>query len=327
MSIKVGICHTKIGKDADAVYKAWEYGVRGHGDTPFHCYSQNDLFRHSPDVFVCVSYPQYNNNFFRLIPEFPEMKDSCQYRTSPINTFREDIIKFANQNNKRLIFIDTGILKCDRERSGNLDNYFQVGYDCIKGLGEYYNDNVPSDRFDKLEISLRPWRETNTNALIFGQLRFGIGSQHIDIHAWYRFCIRLLKDKNYRAFYLEHPNVGEPFTHHRLKFKVVTNRNQKYDGIGVTLSFSSNAVVDAIINGVPSIAMSQLSPAYKVCSNSLESLEQPKLFDREQWLIKLAYTQWQIREMETGECWNHLRPHAMKSASARYPLIQKNILN
>lgn len=324
--MKIGICHTKIGIDADTVYHAWEQGVKLHGDEAVHCYSYNDLLRYNPDVIVCISYPQYNNLFARLIPEFPEMKDKCVFRASPINIYRTEIIKFANQNNKRLIFVDTGVLKCNRNRDGDKNNYFQVGFDCIKGLGEYYNNDVPKDRYEKLNIKLLPWRETNPNILIFGQLRFGIGSQHIDIHAWYRFCIRFLREHRYNAFYLEHPNVHEPFTHHNLKFKVIRNRELKYQDIGVTISFSSNAIVDAIINGIPSIAMSIISPAYNVCSHLLEDINNPQLFDREQWLSKLAYTQWQVTEMETGECWNHLRPHAMKSPSAQYPLIQKNIL-
>jgi hypothetical protein len=324
--MKVGICHSKLGADADAVYLAWDKGVRRFGDTPIHCYSTTNLTKEKPDVLFMVSYPQYDNINERLIEDDADLvKHSVNFRWSPTNAFRKQILKLAGEMGIRIIFLDTGILKCDRSRSGNKDNYFQVGYDCIKGLGLYYNDDVPDDRLNKLDIEIKEWQPVPDfpTVLIFGQVQFGIGSQHIDIHCWYRKCMQYLHNKA-KIAYLEHPNVEYPYTNHKINYKLITNREDKFNGIHTTLSFSSNASIEAIINGIPSTVMSRLSPAYNIASNSLEEATNPKTFDRKPWLQKLAYTQWTINEIEAGECWNHLRPYAMELPSARYPIIQKN---
>lgn len=326
--MKIGICHTKLGTDADAVYLAWDKGVRRSGDIPVHCYSTTNIEREKPDVLFMVSYPQFDNVNERLIPDDEDLvKHSVPCRWTAINEFRKDALKLAEEMGIRIIFLDTGILKCDRSRSGNKDNYFQVGYDCIKGLGVYYNDNVPDDRLIKLNIELKDWKPipNNPTLLVFGQVQHGIGSQHIDIKCWYRKCFSYLQSK-IKLAYLEHPNVLYPYNNPKFKYKVITDRNNKFEGVHQTISFSSNASIEAIVNGIPSIAMSRLSPAYEATSNRLEDYANPKIFDRKQWLQKLAYTQWTVNEMESGECWNHLRPYTKESPSARYPIIRKSIL-
>lgn len=321
--MKIAICHTKIGLDANQVYLAWEKAAKLHGDTPFHCFALTDFIRCNPDVAVMVSYPQFIRPF-RLLEEFPILeKEGVNRQLAPINTFRTELVHRCNERNVRMIFIDTGILKCHRNRDGDKDNYYQTGYDCIKGLGEYYNKDMPDDRFKKLDLELKPWRPLNRTCLMFGQLQYGIGSQHINIQAWYRYCLPFFKANKITVQYCEHPNVATPFSHGKYKIKVINYAERTNDQIGFSISFSSNAVVDAILNGIPSIAMSQLSSAYKVCTNRFEEYETVKTFDREQWLYDLAYTQWTPNEMESGECWNHLRPYAKMLPSAQYPSIPK----
>lgn len=327
--MRIAICHTKFGIDAEEVYKAWERAAIIHGDMPIHCYSLHNFAESGADVAIMISYPHFNKPF-RLIDEFDCLqKEEVKWNidSNPVNIFRKELVNLCNIKGIRPIFLDTGILKCDRERKGNKNNYYQVGYDCIKGLGIYYNENMPDDRFKKLNIELAPWRESNKNCLMFGQLPFGIGTQHIDIRAWYRYCLMYFKDNRISVFYCEHPNVEHAFTHSKYKIKNISYKERTDPKIGFAISFSSNAIVDAIVNGIPPIAVSRLSPAYKICTNDMRDYNNIKLFDRERWLSDMAYTQWTINEMESGECWNHLRPHAMKSPSVLYPSSQKSILS
>lgn len=322
--LNIGIAHTKLGIPSAAVYKAWETGLARHGDKFTHIYSLQDLQRQHFDAVICVSYPQFDNVNEILIEEHTHLENRPPNFPSPLSEFRREVVKYANANGIRLIFIDTGILKCSRVRDGNLLDYYQVGYDCIKGLGEYYNEGMPSDRFDKLDIEIKDWRTPNNHILMFGQLRFGIGSQQVDIYGWYRHCLRYLKDNNFRTYYIEHPNVGEPFRHEKFKMVTIHKRECKYSNdIGVSLTFSTNAAIDSIVNGVPTICYSRLSPAYKVCSNNLEDLRTPKIFERKQFLSDLAFSQWQTAEMADGSCWAHLRPYAKEPAKSRYPKIKE----
>lgn len=321
-NLHIGICHTKTGLPAKNVYAAWESSALKHGDTYAHIYSISDLVKEKPDVLICLSYPQFDNRTEVLIHEHTNLENRPPNFPSPVSEFRRQVIKYANENKIRMIFIDSGVIGCSRNRDGNPYEYYQVGYDCIKGLGAYYNEGMPSDRFEKLNVEVNDWRDPNNHVLLFGQLRFGIGSQFVDIFAWYRQCLRILSSQGFRTYYLEHPNVLEPFRHEKFKTVIINKRECKYENdIGVAITFSTNACVDAILNGIPTICCSRLSPAYKVCSNSLEDLKNPKTFDRQAFLNDIAYTQWQTQEMTSGDCWEHLRKYAKDEPTDIYPKV------
>ena len=76
----------------------------------------------------------------------------------------------------------------------------------------------------------------------------------------------------------------------------------------VLVAYSSSSTIDALIGGVPAIALSSANMAWPVTDHSLSAVESPTLFAREQWLYDLAYAQWSPDEMQTGMVWRHLRP-------------------
>jgi len=78
----------------------------------------------------------------------------------------------------------------------------------------------------------------------------------------------------------------------------------------VLATHSSNAAVDAILAGVPAIVLGP-GIARPVASHSLAEIDDPRwpsIEDRGQWLADLAYCQWTVDEMASGEMWNIVRP-------------------
>lgn len=76
------------------------------------------------------------------------------------------------------------------------------------------------------------------------------------------------------------------------------------DGAKAVVSYSSNALVEAACEGIPTIALSETSHAYPVSYHSLDILKEKHIectFDRQQWLNECAYTQWTIEEINSGE--------------------------
>jgi hypothetical protein len=64
------------------------------------------------------------------------------------------------------------------------------------------------------------------------------------------------------------------------------------------INFNSGPAVQAAINGCPVICNSS-SLAYPV-SDRIENIENVKLFDREDWFIKLCHTEWTVEEITQG---------------------------
>ncbi|MGY8865355.1 MAG: hypothetical protein ACKVJK_06950 [Methylophagaceae bacterium] len=80
------------------------------------------------------------------------------------------------------------------------------------------------------------------------------------------------------------------------------------DGARVVVSYSSNALVEAVCEGIPTVALSETSHAYPVSFHSLDILGEENLSqlldsytDRQQWLNECAYTQWTVDEINSGE--------------------------
>jgi len=77
--------------------------------------------------------------------------------------------------------------------------------------------------------------------------------------------------------------------------------NQFLDTAWVLVTFNSNALVDAMIKGVPVISINK-----ERLIGSLKDIENPPLIDREQFLSNLIANQWTLSEMEDGTAWREL---------------------
>ena len=71
---------------------------------------------------------------------------------------------------------------------------------------------------------------------------------------------------------------------------------------------SSGVAVDALMAGVPAITLHPASFVYPICSHELSEIENPKMADRIAWFSRLAYCQWTLAEIKSGEVWRHFQP-------------------
>lgn len=80
---------------------------------------------------------------------------------------------------------------------------------------------------------------------------------------------------------------------------------------GVCVTYSSGSSIDAVLAGVPVIAVDEGNFAWPISSRTLAEIESPHLANKktvDDWLIKLANCQWTRSEMASGQVWRHLEP-------------------
>lgn len=78
----------------------------------------------------------------------------------------------------------------------------------------------------------------------------------------------------------------------------------------VLVTHSSNAALDAILAGVPAIVLGP-GIARPVAAHRIADIDRPfwpSEQTRRQWFADLAYCQWTLNEMASGEMWNTIRP-------------------
>lgn len=82
-------------------------------------------------------------------------------------------------------------------------------------------------------------------------------------------------------------------------------------GAYVVVTKHSNVGVDALLNDVPLIAQEGVASCLSQDWEHFGDLKSPPASVRRQFMCDLAYTQWSVPEMRTGECWKHLQAEGL----------------
>ena len=99
------------------------------------------------------------------------------------------------------------------------------------------------------------------------------------------------------------PIANTDFSTGKTSFKQALNK------VKVVVTHGSNASLEAIIAGVPCISLGDSAVA-GICDDSLDYLFNPYMPTREeiqQRINNIAYCQWQLKEMASGEAWEFIK--------------------
>lgn len=318
----IGLCYTKPGFNGDVVFDAFKQGLSLHGDSFVEIKYFNDLKKiEDCDAVIMISYPDLGYSRIRFCEEHEQKypRETIGGH-SVINAFRTEIYRKCVTFKKRMMCVDSGVIGFERKYNAT-ENVYQIGWDKIKGLGKYYNQNSPSDRWDALGKKCRKFSDKGRYVLLFGQVRYGVGSQHVDIFHWYRDVINYIdsRDKETKIVVKLHPNsLDRPFSVKEFNLKFINNLSfdELVRDASLTLSYSSHSIVESVISGTPSWCCSQLSmgsPLFHISSlDEMFTKQIPSHDEVLQWLYDLCYTQWSVSEIKNGKTWEHLRPHTTR---------------
>ena len=211
--------------------------------------------------------------------------------------------------------------------------YYKVGLNHFTyDEGIFYNENSPSDRWEKIKkeqnIEIKPWRhmqytgseyilfllqnpiDTSLNPLLESGVRYD---------DWINKTVRDIREVTDKKIRVRlHPRFQSRFDLHRLSLLGVEISNE-YDGWNKSnggdslykdlknawacVTFSSNAATEAVCEGIPVVNLHKSSFSWPVSYHTLDILAQNMIecdFDRTQWLYDCAYTQWTLEEINKG---------------------------
>ncbi len=186
-------------------------------------------------------------------------------------------------------------------------NYWSVGLNGINGMADFNNDNSPRDRWRRLGVTLRPWDlKRDKPVLVCGQVPWDVTVQDSDHVDWCRATVRKIKRMGRDVIFRAHPAARKKGVDYGVSAPVSTMPSLAGDlaRCSAVVTWSSNAAVEAVIAGVPAIAVNQMSMAWPVVGHCLTSLHAPAMPHRGQWAADLAYAQW--RRSEFGDAWRHI---------------------
>lgn len=185
-------------------------------------------------------------------------------------------------------------------------------------------------RYNKLNLgNFSGWQnDKDGHILIMLQLPGDASLRRANIYEWARDVISQIRRRtNKRIIVRPHPLAntkdGDQFFEFYYKIMQMGYQNIHFsDSKAVPLkqdltkaycsiSFSSGSAVDSILNGIPTIACDPGNFAWEISArypDQIDDLIKVSNSTVEQWLWDLAWHQWSVQEMKTGECWEHIYP-------------------
>ena len=186
--------------------------------------------------------------------------------------------------------------------------------------GNYFSDTVNPKRWKQIQkhlgISLKDWRQRGVHVLICTQRNGGWSMGGVNVVDWLRKTIEEVRKHTDRPIVVRgHP--GDKNAPKQLKSKEwqVSTAPSIVDDLfnaHCSITYNSSPSVASAIEGIPTFITDpnpKISQAYDVANTDLSTIENPQIFDRQEWVEKLAMCHWNFDELSSGEAWQHMRDY------------------
>lgn len=181
---------------------------------------------------------------------------------------------------------------------GDRFKYTSLAWNGLNGHGVHAihkGDN--GERFAEHGGVIHPWKHNpDAPVLLLGQLKNDQSLQGLDIEKVYNDWIR----KSERpVIFRPHPVAVKRGVHLNIKGAEVSQGTlyEALDNCSYALAFNSNSLCDAIMYGVPAVAMDKGSMVSSICGENIGHIIRP---EREKTLHALAWKQYTLNEIASG---------------------------
>jgi hypothetical protein len=250
-------------------------------------------------------------------------------KTAPHLSFRTNIIKNQHQNKKRICTADSNLCLFATDKSRNEPHhYLRYSFDGIfPSTGVYFDDKINAERWNKISRDLNIKLEDSVTAgkhiLLCSQRNGGWSMGDLPVEIWIHDTIEKIKQNSDRKIKIRlHPKdkntkFYQPFLEKKYRkdkrvsvSAIDTNLHEDLTDAWAVVNHNSSSVVGPIIMGYHSFITDPEKSQCKDVSNlNFSDLENPKLFDREQWLKRISMFHWNFEELDNGDMWRHVRDY------------------
>lgn len=192
------------------------------------------------------------------------------------------------------------VLVMERGYLGDRFAWTSLAWNGLNGRGEFpeYEDDG-GERF-RAHYGMQPWKEGGEYVLLIGQVPGDASLRGKDMNAWYADAA--MKAQNAYEMpvkFREHPMALRRGINRRVAYTEPSTGDlaEALAGAAVVVTWNSNTAVDAVIAGVPAVAMDEGSMAWDVAAHRIGELRRP---DRSAWAHRLAWRQWSMDEIRSG---------------------------
>ena len=186
--------------------------------------------------------------------------------------------------------------------------------------GNYFWDNPNPSRWKQiskdLNLSLKDWKRNGNHILLACQRNGGWSMGGYDVVEWIDKTIHELRKYTDRPIIVRgHPGDRRAKQYlNKGRFNVSSAEKITHDfrNAWATITYNSSPGVASAIEGVPVFVTDpnpKMSQANEVANTDLSQIENPKHFERQQWVEKLSMCHWKFEELSDGTAWKHMREY------------------
>lgn len=172
------------------------------------------------------------------------------------------------------------------------EHYYALGIGWHNGRGAWPAGGP--ERFQALGVELAPWRTVGHHILVCPNRSFGVGEQ-VQPEGWAESCAARLRKQTTRPVRIRtHPGTDKPARDLREDLK----------GAWAVVVWSSSVAQHALAAGIPTY----IEAPFQIVKDAGASgpIDAPTPPDRRPHFERLAWAQWRIEEIETGEPFRRL---------------------
>lgn len=173
---------------------------------------------------------------------------------------------------------------------------------------KYVQAGLPSDRFDSLGLKISPWRTTGNEIVVAGSTSKAAADNGMAYMEWEQRAVQALKDCGRPVVYRPKPKDAMATAIAGVGY----DQRPIEEALGRAwgwVTHHSNSAVDALLAGIP--VHCEIGAA-AVMSVPISEIANPVLPEgREQFLKDVAWLQWTMNEIKSGDAWMHLKARGL----------------
>lgn len=225
-----------------------------------------------------------------------------------------------NRKNKHTVIIDSNLFNYNLGKLYH-KHYSRYSMDGVfPTTGNYFKDTIDPNRWKQisqdLQLSLKDWRTSGNHILLACQRNGGWSMDTYAVTSWVTATVRELRKYTDRPIVVRgHPgdkNAINYLSQHGVDWNL--SRKEKitddFKNAWATITYNSSPGVASAIEGIPTFVTDpnpKVSQAHLVANTNLADIENPKMFERQDWVEQLSMCHWKFEELSNGSAWAHMR--------------------
>jgi len=228
----------------------------------------------------------------------------------------------ANKNaGKHTIIVDSNLFNYDVGKFHPM-HYSRYSMDGVfPTTGNYFGDSPDPSRWKQISkdlgLSLKDWRQNGIHILITTQRNGGWSMAGLGVVDWLEQTVKEIRKYTDRPIVVRgHPGDKNAVKYLKSNKRYTVSKNPKLtqdlQNAWATITYNSSPGVASAIEGIPLFVTDpnpKISQAYDVANTNLSQIETPQIFERQQWIERLAMCHWKFQELQDGSAWRYMREY------------------